>query len=156
MIAVGEKMALDFAVKVVVAGVAKEVPFRELLRRRTVVSVHMKNNTPSCDRQVAALAGEAETLGREGYDVIAVSRDTCGSHVRYARAKGISFTLVSDPEDRLARAADTLVEKAMYGRTFVGPARLVFVLEVDGTVRAVEKVDTARHGEQVRALIKSL
>lgn len=156
MIAVGEKLALDFPVKAVAGGVAKEVQFSELLRRRTVVSVHMKNNTPSCDRQVAALVGEAETLGREDYDVIAVSRDTCGSHARYAKTNGISFTLVSDPEDRLARAADSLVEKAMYGRTFVGPARLVFVLEADGTVRAVEKVDTARHGEQVRALIKSL
>lgn len=156
MIAVGEKLELDFPVKVVAGGVAKEVRFRELLQRRTVVSVHMKNNTPSCDRQVAALATEAEALEREGCDVIAVSRDTCGAHARYAKAKGIGFTLVSDPEDRLARAADSLVEKAMYGRTFVGPARVVFVLEADGTVRAIEKVDTARHGEQVRALIKSL
>lgn len=156
MVNVGEKIDLGFVVNALIGGVVKEVRFSELLRRRTVVSVHMKNNTPSCDRQVEALGAVADEVSRAGCEVVAVSRDTKGSHARYAAAKHVRFALVSDPEDRLARAAGSLVEKSMYGRTFVGPARVVFVLEPDGTVLAVEKVDTAQHAEQVRALIKRL
>lgn len=157
MIKPGEKLDLDFPVKAVVDGAVRATTFRELLKRRTIVSVHMKNNTPSCDRQVASLIAEAQALARAGFDVIALSRDTCGSHQRYAAAKGISFTLVSDPEDRFARAAGSLVQKSMYGRQFTGPARAAFVLEPDGTVLAVaEKVDTASHATQLRELIKSL
>lgn len=89
--------------------------------------------------------------------MIALSRDTCGSHGRYAAAKSIPYPLVSDPSDQFARAADVLVTKSMYGRSFVGPSRSAFVLDRKGTVLAVvEKVDSARHGEQLLQVIKGL
>ena len=157
MIKRGEKLDLDFPVKAVVGGAARETTFRALLTRRTIVSVHMKNNTPSCDRQVASLVAHAQEFARAGFDLISVSRDTCGSHQRYAAAKAVPFTLVSDPKDLFAQAAGSLVQKSMYGRQFTGPARAAFVLEPDGTLLAVaEKVDTAEHAAQLLDLIKSL
>jgi peroxiredoxin Q/BCP len=45
----------------------------------------------------------------------------------------------------------------MYGRTYVGPARIALVVERDGTVLAVvEKVDTKDHAAQLRAVVESL
>ncbi len=153
----GEKLDLGFHVGVVRDGVAAAVAFAELLTRRTIVSVYMKNNTPSCDRQNDALIAVAAELDRAGFNLIALSRDTCRAHVRYAAAKGIGYILASDPEDRFARAAGSLVEKSMYGRTFIGPARAAFVLARDGTVLAVAgKVDTAEHAAQLKELIKPL
>lgn len=157
MIAPGQKLSLGFHLKVLQHGVVKELAFAELLTRRTIVSVYMKNNTPSCDRQNDRLAEVAGELDRAGCDVIAISRDTCGSHGRYAAAKAIHYTLASDPEDKFARATDSLIEKSMYGRTFVGPTRAAYVLEPDGTVLAVvPKVDPANHAEQLQAVIRTL
>ena len=157
MIAPGEKLDVGFKLKVVQAGAVKEVEFRDLLTRRTVVSVYMKNNTPTCDRQAAGLAECAPELERAGFNVVGLSRDTSGSHARYAAAKKISFTLASDPEDKFAKAAGSLVQKSMYGRTFVGPSRSAYVLDRDGTVLAVlEKVEAAKHADQLRELIKSV
>ncbi len=157
MITAGQKLSVDFRVKIVRGSAIEDVRFGDLLTRRTLVSVYMKNKTPSCDRQTASLAEHAAEFEAAGYNLVAISRDTCGSHVRYAAANGIGFTLVSDPDDRFAEAAGSLVEKSMYGRTFIGPQRAAFVLERDGTVLAVaEKVDTADHAAQLRALIKPL
>ncbi len=157
MIPPGARLALDFRVKIVRGGAIEEVRFGDLITRRTLVSVYMKNKTPGCDRQTASLATHAEEFERAGYTVIAISRDTGGSHLRRAAALGSDFTLVSDPDDQFARATDSLVEKSMYGRTFIGPQRAAYVLDCDGTVLAVaEKVDTADHAAQLRALIKSL
>jgi len=89
--------------------------------------------------------------------VVGLSRDTGGSHQKYAAKKGIDYTLVSDPKDLFAQAADAVVEKKMYGRTFSGPLRSAWLLAPDGTVRAiVEKVDAKQHAEQVLAAIDSL
>jgi peroxiredoxin Q/BCP len=157
MIAPGTKVNLEFPVKAVIGGQPTESTFARLLTRRTIVSVYMKNNTPSCDRQNESLTGQAGEFARAGYDLIAVSRDSCGSHTRYAAAKAIPYVLVSDPEDRFAQATDSIVQKSMYGRTFKGPVRAAYVLEVDGTLLAViPKVDSANHGDQLRTLIKSL
>jgi thioredoxin-dependent peroxiredoxin len=157
MISPGKKLSLDFSVKVWSGGEAREVRFGDLLTRRTIVSVYMKNNTPSCDRQNESLVAHAAQFAAAGYDLIALSRDTCGSHGRYAAAKSIPYRLVSDPKDEFAQAADSVVSKSMYGRSYLGPARAAFVLDPDGTVLAVaEKVDTADHAGQLLALIAGL
>jgi peroxiredoxin Q/BCP len=117
----------------------------------------MRNNTPGCDRQNESLAAHAAEFDRAGYNLIAVSRDTLGSHAKYAAKKKITYTLASDPDDQFARAADAVVEKSMYGRKFKGPARAAFVLDRDATVLAVaEKVDTADHAAQLRKLVATL
>lgn len=157
VIAPGAKLPLDFQLKVVRDGRTEEVAFADLLTRRTIVSVYMKNKTPSCDRQNDSLVAHAAEFDAAGYNLVALSRDTCGSHTRYAAAKGIRYVLASDPEDRFARATDSIVEKSMYGRTFRGPARAAYVLDRDGTVLGVvEKVAPAGHAEQLRALLQTL
>jgi peroxiredoxin Q/BCP len=157
MITPGQRLDLSFPVQSVRDGAREESSFARLVRRRTVVSVYMRNNTGSCDRQIASLAAAAPVFAELGFDVIAVSRDTCASHLKYAAKHGVAFTLVSDPEDAFSRAADAMVEKSMYGKKYLGPARAAYVLEPDGTVLAViEKVDTADHAAQLRAVLATL
>ena len=157
MISKGKKLQAKFKLKIVQDGVEREVALADLLTRRTIVSVYMKNNTGSCDKQNDSLVAHAAEFDRAGYSLIAISRDTCGSHVKYAAKKKIPYVLASDPGDLFAKAADSIVEKSMYGKTYQGPARAAFVLDKNGTVLAVaEKVDTADHAAQLRALIAGL
>jgi len=157
MIRPGQKLATDFTLQTVRAGRVSEGAFARLLTRRTIVSVYMRNHTGSCDRQNDSLAAHAAEFGRAGFNLIAVSRDTAASHLKYAAKKGIAYTLASDPEDRFAKAADAVVEKSMYGRKFRGPARAAYVLDRDGTVLAVaEKADTADHAAQLKLLLATL
>ncbi|MBL9199577.1 MAG: redoxin domain-containing protein [Opitutaceae bacterium] len=157
MIASGKKLKTDFRLKIVQDGAQKEVTFADLLTRRTIVSVYMKNNTGSCDKQNDSLAAHAGEFATAGYNLVAISRDTCGSHLKYAAKKRIAYTLASDPGDLFSKAADAIVEKSMYGKTYLGPARAAYVIDKNGTVLAVaEKVDTADHAAQLRALIAGL
>lgn len=154
MISVGQKLKLKFKLKVVQHHEEREIAFHDLLTRPTIVSVYMRNNTPGCDRQNNDLAKHAAGFAEAGFNLIALSRDTCGSHKKYAAKKGIVYTLASDPDDLFAQATDSVVEKKMYGRTFFGPQRAAYVLDTDGTVLAViEKVDTADHAAQLWAAL---
>lgn len=155
MIAPGARIDLSFIVKALVNGEIREGPFSDLLAAETVVSVYMRNNTGSCDRQNRALIDVEAELRRKRIGLIGLSRDTVGSHQRYAAAKGIGYVLVSDPDDQFARATESLVEKSMYGRRFVGPARAAYLIARDGTLRAVlPRVEAAAHAEQLRALVQ--
>lgn len=157
MIQPGQKLKTNFPLKVVADGLAKEIAFQDLLTRRTIVSVYMKNNTGSCDKQNDSLAAHAAAFDQAGYNLVAISRDTPGSHLKYAAKKKITYVLASDPDDLFAQAADSVVEKSMYGKKYFGPARAAFVLAKDGTVLAVaEKVDTADHAAQLQALTAGL
>ena len=157
MIKTGHKLKTAFNLKVVREGTEAEVAFKDLLTKPTIVSVYMRNNTGSCDKQNDSLAAHAPEFAKRGYNLVAISRDTCSSHLKYAGKKGISYTLASDPNDLFAEAADAIVEKSMYGKTYEGPARAAFVIAKDGTVLAVaEKVDTKDHAAQLNALLDTI
>lgn len=157
MIDLNKKMDTDFSLKIVEGGEEKTVEFSSLLTRKTIVSVYMKNNTSSCDKQTLSLAENADWFDEHGFNLIAISKDTCGSHKKYANKQGINYVLASDPEYKFATATDSLVEKKMYGKTFVGPSRSAFVIDVDGTILgAIEKIDTKAHAEELKALVERL
>ena len=157
MIEKGSKADFDFTVKAVQNGEEKEVNFQNLLDKPTIVSVYMKNNTSSCDRQTKDLADEAGWFKEHGYNVVAISKDTCGSHKRYAKKQGIEFTLVSDPDYKFAEATDTIVEKKMFGNEYEAPSRSAFVIDTDGTILGtIEKVNTKDHAGELKKLVESL
>lgn len=154
MVSPQTKLDLSFAVDVVQDGTVTRVPFKSLLGKRTVVSVYMRNNTSACDKQVEALVKEAKTLGGKGVTLIAVSRDKASSHLKYAEKKGVTFALVSDPEDLFSKAADAIVEKSMYGKKYLGPARAAYLLDGSGKVlQVIPKIEAAKHGEEVCSLV---
>lgn len=157
MIETGKKIDTDFTLKVVQGGEEKEVNFADLLDKPTIVSVYMRNNTSGCDRQTKSLADESSWFEDNGYNLIALSKDTCGSHKRYAEKQGINFILASDPEFKFAKATDSIVEKKMYGKTFNAPSRSAFVIDSDGTILAsIKKIDTKAHAEELKSLVSDL
>lgn len=157
MIETGQKIDTDFTIKIVRNGEEEEVPFGDLLDRPTIVSVYMRNNTSGCDKQNKSLAEHADWFEEKGYNLVAVSKDTCGSHKRYADKMDINYTLASDPDYKFAEATDSIVEKKMYGKTFEAPSRSAYVIDSDGTVLGViEKVNTKAHAEELKELIESI
>lgn len=157
MIKKGQKIDTDFTLDIVKDGEKQTVTFDELLDRPAVVSVYMRNNTSGCDKQNASLAEEAEWFDEHGYNLIAISKDTCGSHKNYAEKMDISYILASDPEYKFGKATDSVVEKSMFGNTYEAPTRSAYLIDTDGTVRSIiEKVDTKNHAAELKELITNL
>ena len=157
MKAVGDTLSLDFEVGLVRDGSKLKSILSESLDGPTVVSVYMRNNTGSCDKQMLSLNEAYPALKKRGVNVLGVSKDTAASHLKYADRHGIQFPLVSDPEHRFAKAVDSLIEKKMYGRTFLGPQRAAYLIDENSVLLGIcEKVDPSRHGEQVEDLLKAL
>lgn len=157
MITKGTTINTDFELDVVKNGEQQTVKFSELLDRPTIVSVYMRNNTSGCDKQNASLAQEADWFDMHGYNIVAISKDTCGSHKNYAEKLGINYVLASDPGYKFGEATDSVVEKSMFGNTYEAPTRSAYVIDTDGTVLGiVKKVDTKNHAAELKELINKL
>lgn len=157
MIEIGHKIDTDFKLDIVINGDEKSVSFKELLDRPAIVSVYMRNNTGGCDKQNRSLAEHADWFDKKGYNLVALSKDTCGSHKNYAEKLGINYVLASDPDFKFAEATDSVVEKKMYGKTFEAPSRSAFIIDKDGTVLdIIEKVNTKAHADELKERIENL
>lgn len=157
MIEIGEKISTHFSLDIVEDGEQKTVEFNELLDRPTIVSVYMRNNTSGCDKQNKSLAEHADWFNKQGYNLVAVSKDTCGSHKNYAEKLDINYVLASDPDYKFGEATDSVVEKNMFGNTYEAPTRSAYVIDTDGTVLGlIEKINTKDHASELKELIHNL
>lgn len=157
MIEAGTKIDTDFSLDIVRNGEEQTVAFSELLDRPTIVSVYMRNNTSGCDKQNKSLAEHADWFDQQGYNLVAISKDTCGSHKNYAEKLGINYILASDPEYKFAEATDSIVEKNMFGNTYEAPSRSAYLIDTDGTVNAIiKKVNTKDHASELKDMIQNL
>lgn len=153
----GDQLKLDFAVNVAEHESKQRVILSDLIVRPTIISVYMRNNTGSCDKQIISLAREWDKIRSIGFDVLGLSKDSVASHMKYQAKHKIGFSLVSDPEHQFAKAAGSLVEKKMYGKVFWGPTRSAYFLDESATLLEIwEKVNPDSHGEQILELLKAI
>lgn len=156
MISPGQTPDFAFTIKALESGQTVERPFRDLITGPSIISVYMRNNTSACDKQIASLIAHTPEIEKSGWRILAVSRDTCASHAKYAAKTGAAFTLVSDPADLISSALDAIVEKSMYGKKYRGPARAAYLVDAAGKILAViPKVDAPLHGQQVLDAIRA-
>lgn len=155
MIKPGEKVNPNFELEIVKNGAIEKVSFASLLNKPTIVSVYMKNNTSSCDKQNISLGKEADWFEKRGVQVVALSKDTCNSHLKYADKYGLSYVLASDPDSLFSEATESIVEKSMYGKSYLAPSRSAFYIDTDGTVLGViEKINPAEHAQELKTLVE--
>ncbi len=51
----------------------------------------------------------------------------------------LPFTLLADPDHKLAEAYGVWVEKKNYGKTYMGIERSTFVIDADGRIAAIKR-----------------
>jgi Peroxiredoxin len=118
--------------------------------KKVVLYFYPKDQTPGCTAEACNLRDNYKALQKQGYEVIGVSTDSEKSHQKFIARENLPFTLLADTEKKLHEAFGTWVEKSMYGRKYMGTARVTFVIDEKGVIEEViSKVDTKDHTRQI-------
>jgi len=127
------------------------------LGRPLVVYFYPKDDTAGCTTEAKDFSALADAFGAAGVTVVGVSKDTPASHAKFTARHGLSVRLGSDVEGAACEAFGVWVEKAMYGRKYMGIERATFLFGADGTLaKAWRKVRVPGHAEAVLAAAKAL
>jgi peroxiredoxin Q/BCP len=93
-----------------------------------------------------------EELQSRGVAVVGVSVDDSGSHERFSQHHQLPFSLLADPDKRIARAYGVM-------RTFSGVTkRVTYVIDRNRTIRGVfhHELLAGSHLKDIRAVLKDL
>jgi|SRR5581483_10564422 len=122
-----------------------------------VLYFYPKDMTPGCTTEACAFRDSLEAIRRAGAQIVGVSGDSQASHEKFRDKYDLNFPLLSDPDNRAAKAYGVYKKKSLYGREFMGIERTTFIIGKDGVVRKVfPKVKVAGHAEQVLAALKEM
>lgn len=118
--------------------------------RWLLIYFYPKDDTPGCTKEACGLRDRWSELQNLGCAVLGVSADSSESHAKFLTKHSLPFTLLSDPKHEMLQAYGAWQQKSMYGKFFMGIARISFLVDPDGRIaKAYPKVNAAAHADEV-------
>lgn len=128
----------------------KIVSLAEYKGRKLVLYFYPRDNTPGCTAEACNLRDNYKTLKRKGYDVLGVSTDNEKAHRKFIEKQKLPFRLLADVDKVLHSKYGTWIEKSMYGRKYMGTARITYLIDANGYIEdIIDQVDTKNHTDQI-------
>ena len=132
----------------------EQVSLSQFRGKPVVLYFYPRDDTPGCTAQARGFRDDWDEYQRRGAVVLGVSPDDVDSHVRFRQKYELPFTLLADPDHRVAELYGAWGEKTLYGRKSVGLIRSTFVIDRDGTVAtAMRNVRAQGNSEKVLAAL---
>ncbi len=122
-----------------------------------VVYFYPKDDTSGCTTEAKDFSALADAFDEAGVKVVGISKDTPASHAKFTAKHALAVKLASDVDGVACEAFGVWVEKAMYGKRYMGIERATFLFGADGTLaKAWRKVRVPGHADAVLAAAKAL
>ncbi|HEY9006702.1 MAG TPA: thioredoxin-dependent thiol peroxidase, partial [Ohtaekwangia sp.] len=128
----------------------KPVKLSDYKGKKVVLYFYPKDLTEGCTAEACNLRDNYKALQKQGYEVLGISTDPEKMHRKFIEKEKLPFRLLSDTDRKVHDLYNTWVEKSMYGRKFMGTARVTFLIDEKGIIEEViEKVNTKNHTAQI-------
>ena len=125
--------------------------------RPVVLYFYPKDDTPGCTAEACAFRDNLGRFKPGKALILGVSVLDEKSKAKFAAKYDLNFPLLADPEHDVADKYGAWQERSMYGRKYMGVARVTYVIGADGkVVQRWDKVKVEGHAEDVLAAVNAL
>ncbi len=131
---------------------AGEVSLSDLRGQKVVLYFYPKDMTPGCTTQACDFRDHLDTFEDNGWKVLGVSPDPVERHEKFRDKHDLNFTLLADPDHKVAEQYGVWREKQNYGRTYEGIVRSTFLIDEDGKIAEIQ--DNVRAKGHVERLLR--
>jgi peroxiredoxin Q/BCP len=114
-----------------------------------------KDDTPGCTTEACNFRDDYSEYQEAGVVILGVSPDSSDSHDKFVNKFNLPFTLLADPEHKVADLYEVWGRKKFMGREYDGIFRTTFLIDPDGVIiKTFENVKPSRHSKEVLEVIK--
>jgi peroxiredoxin Q/BCP len=125
--------------------------------RPLIVYFYPKDDTPGCTKEACAFRDALPDFKKGKAAVLGVSVLDTASKAKFARKHKLNFPLLADPEHAAADRYGAWQKKSLYGRTYMGVARMTYLIGPDGKVaRRWDNVKVDGHAADVLRAVDAL
>lgn len=122
-----------------------------------VIYFYPKDSTPGCTTEAGQFRDLHAEFVKLGCAVYGVSRDSLKSHENFKAKLGLTFELISDPDEVACGIFGVMKMKNMYGKQVRGVERSTFLIDKQGVLRQEWRgVKVDGHAQAVLEVVKSL
>jgi peroxiredoxin Q/BCP len=132
----------------------ESVSLKSFRGKKVVLYFYPKDDTPGCTKEACSFRDRHQTIKRRDLVILGVSPDSVESHNKFRSKYNLPFTLLSDPDHKVASAYGAWGKKKLYGREYDGILRSTFIIDEKGTIEHIfDKVKVDTHAEDVLSAV---
>jgi peroxiredoxin Q/BCP len=132
----------------------EQVKLSDFRGKPVVLYFYPKDDTPGCTVQACGIRDNYGAFEERGAVVLGVSPDEQSAHAEFKQKYGLPFTLLADPDHKVADDYGVWGEKNAFGKTYMGVERSTFLIDPDGNVaKVMRKVKPDTHADDVLAAL---
>ena len=131
----------------------KVITLNELNGKKKVIYFYPKDDTPGCTTQACNIRDNYNLLIENNIQIIGVSADSEGSHLKFTQKYDLPFPLIADTSKEIIEAFGVWGEKKFMGKTYDGIHRTTFLANENGEIISViKKPITKDHSSEILKL----
>ena len=125
--------------------------------RPVVLYFYPKDDTPGCTVEACHFRDALGEYSKLKTAILGVSILDESSKATFANRYQLNYPLLADADHAVADKYGAWQEKSMYGRKYMGVARITYLIDREGKVaQRWDKVTVATHSDEVLAAVKAL
>ena len=134
----------------------KDVSLKDFKGQQAVVLYfYPKDDTPGCTAEACSFRDLRSIFHENGAEILGVSTDNVKSHKKFQQKYHLTFPLLADIDHAVADQYGVWQQKKFMGRQYMGIARTTFVIDKNGTIKAVfPNVKVEGHADKVLDALK--
>ena len=112
----------------------KKVSLSDFKGKKLLLYFYPKADTPGCTKQACSVRDASKEFKKLGACAVGISPDEPGKQKKFDQKYSLGFPLLSDVDNKVAKAYGAWGEKSMYGKTYEGIIRSSFVIDGQGKI----------------------
>ena len=111
-----------------------KIKLSEFKGKKVFVYFYPRANTPGCTVQAKSLSESLKEISKFDVTVIGISPDMPDKLIKFDEKHSLNFTLLSDPDKKIALKYGVVAEKTMFGKKKIGIVRSSFLISEKGKI----------------------
>lgn len=135
----------------------KDLSLRGFKGKTLIVYFYPKDNTPGCTQEGQDFRDLYADFEKAGAVILGISKDSLRSHENFSAKFNFPFPLLADTAEAACTAFGAIVEKSMYGKTYMGIDRCTWLFDGKGVLKQVWRgVKVKGHASEVLDAVRAL
>jgi peroxiredoxin Q/BCP len=133
-----------------------KISLKDFAGKTVVLFFYPKADTPGCTIEACGFRDVYKKIQATGTVILGVSADEPAKQKKFEEKFKLPYPLLADTDKKVCESYGVIQEKSMYGKKYMGIARMTFIIGPTGRIQHIyEKVKAEGHADEVLAYLKT-
>lgn len=133
------------------------ITLADFIGQKVIIFFYPRDDTSGCTKEAVGFTQALADFTAANTVVLGISKDSVKKHDKFVAKHDLGIPLLSDEDGDVCERYGTWIEKAMYGKTYMGIVRTTVLIDAQGKIAQIwSNVKVAGHVDAVLDAVRGM